>query len=290
MVREFPELQGTMGRYYSEQSGERDDVSLAIGDHYLPAYSGDHLPANAVGKIVSLADRLDTLTGIFAIGLKPTGNKDPFALRRAALGLVRILMDGELDIELDKSMAIGARVMQAQVPVTAEILSDLRHFILERLKNYLREQKFDTGMVNAALDAPLGTLPDLLARLNALKEFMRKDVASKLVAANKRIGNILRKSEFDTFDTIDEDMLIIEEERCLFDEIRRISNKLKALYGQADYTAALTLLASLSDVIEAFFDRVMVMDDDLETRKNRLNLLAELKGLFDQVANLALIG
>ena len=291
MVGEFPELQGVMGRYYAEQSGEDEGVSRAVGDHYLPAYSGDHLPSSAIGKIVALSDRLDTLTGIFAIGLKPTGNKDPFALRRAALGLVRILLDGELDIGLDKTLAIAALVVQEQVSVSPEVLVELRQFILGRLKNYLRdEQGFETSMVNAALDAPLATLPDLMARLMALRGFMGNDVAPSLVAANKRIGNILRKSGLESFNEIVEDILVIEEEQMLFKEIKRISNNLKQLYQQADYTAALTLLAGLSTVIESFFDKVMVMDDDLEVRNNRLNLLAKLKGLFDQVANLALIG
>ena len=290
MVGEFPELQGIMGRYYALQSGETNEVAQAIGDHYLPAFSGDSLASHAVGKIVALADRLDTLTGIFATGLKPTGNKDPFALRRAALGLIRILLDGELDIELDKTLAIAALPLQEQLPVSPQVLLELRQFILDRLKHYLREQGYDTSLVNAALDAPLGTLPDLVTRLDALREFMKHEVASGLAAANKRIGNILRKSAPAAINTINEDILLIEEERILFDEVREISINLDLLYKKADYTAALTLLAGLSASIEAFFDKVMVMDDDPEIRNNRLSLLAELKGLFDRIANLALLG
>lgn len=290
MVGEFPELQGIMGRYYAAQGGESDSVSQAIGDHYLPAYSGDRLPAEPVGKVVAMADRLDTLTGIFATGLKPSGNKDPFALRRAALGLIRILLDGELDIELDKTLAITALAVQEQLPVAPDVLLEIRHFILERLKNYLREQGYETSMVNAALDAPLTTLPDLVRRLDALNEFMDHDAAPGLAAANKRIGNILRKSEIDTAGDIDENLLLIEEEQCLFEDIRKISVELDQLYNKAEYTSALTVLAGLSSRIEAFFDKVMVMDDDLAVRHNRLNLLAELKGLFDRVANIALLG
>ncbi len=230
------------------------------------------------------------MTGIFATGLKPSGNKDPFALRRAALGLIRILLDGELNIELDKALSFAAQVMQEQLSVTPAVLLELRQFVLERLKHYLREQGYDTSVVNAVLDAPLGTLPDLVARLDALRKFMGRDVASGLAEANKRIGNILRKSGLDTIDKINEDLFIIEEERTLFSEVTRISNKLEQLYKQEDYTAILTLLAGLSTVIDAFFDKVMVMDNDVEVRNNRLNLLAKLKGLFDQVANLALIG
>lgn len=290
MVGEFPELQGIMGRYYAVQSGESEDVALAIGEHYLPAFSGDSLATRATGKIVALSDRLDTLTGIFATGLKPTGNKDPFALRRAALGLIRILLDGELDIELDRTLAIAALPLQEQLTVSPQVLVELRQFILDRLKHYLREQGYDTGLVNAALDAPLSTLPDFVTRLDALREFMKHDVASSLAAANKRIGNILRKSGLDSSGKINEDLLIIEEESMLFEEVNKLSDNLDVLYERSDYTAALTLLAGLSANIEAFFDKVMVMDENPEIRTNRLNLLAKLKGLFDRVANLALLG
>jgi glycyl-tRNA synthetase beta chain len=290
MVGEFPELQGVMGRYYAEQGGEPEAVCLAIGDHYLPAFSGDQLPSNSIGKIVSLSDRLDTLTGIFATGQKPSGNKDPFALRRAALGLIRILLDGELNIELDRALAVAALAVQEQQPVSPAVLLELRQFILERLRNYLREQGYDTGLVNAVLDAPLNTLPDLMARLDALRQFMGHEDAAKLVAANKRIGNILRKSGIDTENTIREDILVIDEELLLFKEINDISSELSNLYENANYPAALTILAGLSTSIEAFFDKVMVMDEDPNVRNNRLSLLASLKGLFDRVANLALIG
>ena len=290
MVGEFPELQGVMGRYYAIQSGETEAVALAIGEHYLPAFSGDRLASQAPGKVVALSDRFDTLTGIFAAGLKPTGNKDPFALRRAALGLIRILLDGELDLDLDRGLAIAALALQDQLPVPPQVLVDLRQFILERLKHYLREQGYDTGLVNAALDAPLGTLPDLVARLDAVRDLMRHDAASSLVEANKRIGNILRKSGQETKNTINEERLIIAEEKRLFEEIKRISLDIDDLFKNAEYAAALTLLAGLSPVIDSFFDKVMVMDDDPLVRSNRLSLLARLKGMFDQVANLALVG
>ena len=290
MVGEFPKLQGVMGRYYASRSGESDDVALAIGEHYLPAYSGDRLPSNATGQIVSVADRLDTLVGIFAIGLKPTGNKDPFALRRAALGLIRILLDGRLDIDLDSLLTISVSSMQSKQTVSDDVVQELRGFILDRLKHYLREQGYETSHVNAALDAPLNTLPDLVARLDALQTFMSSEVAPGMAAANKRISNILRKSEATITNTIDDSIMVIEEERILFADIRGISKELTKLYQQANYTAALTLLAGLSAGVEAFFDKVMVMDDDPKIRSNRLNLLAELKGLFDRIANLAMVG
>jgi len=290
MVGEFPELQGIMGGYYATQSGEHEDIALAISEHYRPAFSGDELPSTPAGKLVSMADRLDSLCGIFAAGLKPTGNKDPFALRRAALGLIRILLDGEVDISLDQCLQIATRVIADQLPVSEEDTAELRHFVLERLKHYLRDQGFDTGAVNATLDAPLTTLPDLLARLEALREFMQHDEAPVLVAANKRIGNILRKSPPASENTINADLLLIKEEKQLFDEINGISIELEKHFSRSDYQASLSLLAGLSKTIEAFFDKVMVMDEDDKIRNNRLTLLTRLKGLFDQLANFALIG
>jgi len=290
MVGEFPELQGTMGRYYAQKSGESATVAQAIGDHYLPAFSGDRLPANSVGKVVAMADRLDSLAGIFATGLKPSGNKDPFALRRAALGLIRILLDGELDIELDRALSFAALVVQEQIPLSPETLAELRHFVLERLKHYLCDQGYSTKLVNAVMDAPLNTLPDLASRLDALKAFMALEGSTSLAAANKRIGNILRKSNYTSDSTIDDNLLVIDEERYLFKEINDISERLENLYEQRDYEAGLGLLVGLSASIEAFFNEVMVMDEDTLIRNNRLSLLSKLKGMFDRVANLALIG
>ena len=289
MVGEFPELQGVMGRYYALQSGEKYVVAQAIGDHYLPAFSGDELPASATGKIVSLADRLDTLTGIFASGLKPSGNKDPFALRRAALGLIRILLDGDLDIGLDRLLEITSDIVQETQSVPPGVRLELRQFILERMRNYLRDQGNNTNVVNAVLDAPLGTLSDLSSRLQAVHGFMQLETADKLVEANKRIGNILRKSEVGGDSTVLDERLIIDEEKRLFEEIKNIDKKINVFFETADYTAALTLLAELSIPVEAFFEHVMVMDDDPEIRQNRLNLLARLKGLFDHIANFALV-
>jgi len=290
MVVEFPELQGVMGGYYARQSDETVEISQAISEHYRPAFSGDDLPSSLNGKIVSLSDRLDTLVGIFAAGLKPTGNKDPFALRRAALGFIRILLDGEVNIELDRALQIAAQVLNEQLPVSDSDTDDLRQFILDRLKHYLREQGFDTGLVNATLDAPLGTLPDLFSRLEALREFMAHDDAPVLVSANKRIGNILRKSSPPSQSTINKNILVIAEEKLLFNEINNISSEFERYISAADYGASLSLLAGLSAAIEAFFDKVMVMDDDIEIRNNRLSLLLRMKELFDRVANLTLIG
>lgn len=287
MVGEFPELQGTMGGYYALNSGEDPRVALAISEHYLPAFSGDELPSDQIGKIVALADRLDTLLGIFATGLKPSGNKDPFALRRAALGLIHILLDGEVRIDLDNLLGIGGAVVGKHITLSPEILADVKQFILDRLKNWLCDQGYATKQVNAVLDAQVIDLPDLLSRLVALQYFMSLEEAAKLADANKRIGNILRKCEYYPNGDIETDLLLIEEETYLFNEVSRISRKLDNLYKVGNYRAGLEMLAVLSAPIEAFFDNVMVMDEDLKVRENRLKLLAKLKGMFDRVANLA---
>lgn len=287
MVGEFPELQGIMGAYYAQDSGEPPEVSQAIGEHYLPRFAGDEIPPSPLGQLLSVADRLDSLVGIFAVGLKPTGNKDPFALRRAALGMVRILTEADIAIPLDTLFAAATDVFGPQLTISAECLAQSRSFLLERHRNYVLEQGFNTNVVNAVLAAPVTTFPDLKARLEALTAFMDLPEASSLVAANKRIGNILRKSDSTNIKKINEDMLIIDEERRLFDEIIKLDKAVTPLIAAADYRAALKALASLDKVIAAFFDHVMVMDEDPDTRENRLALLAKLKAMFDVVADLA---
>ena len=288
MVGEFPELQGTMGEYYALKSGETPKVARAIGEHYSPRFAGDDIPVSALGQILSIADRMDTLVGIMAAGLKPTGNKDPFALRRAALGVVRILTEAEMLISLDKLLDMAITALSGQLSVSGQCRSDSRLFLIERLRNYFLDQRFNTNVVNSVFSAPITTLPDLQARLNALNHFMTLPEAGSLVAANKRIGNILRKSGSDVLGEIDENILSIKEERLLFDEVIKVEDKLNPLFQEADYISALKVLANLDQVITSFFDQVMVMDEDLVVRNNRLALLKRLKGLFDRVADLAM--
>ncbi|MFT5140063.1 MAG: glycyl-tRNA synthetase beta chain [Rhodothermales bacterium] len=287
MVGEFPELQGTMGAYYAQKSGEPEEVARAIGEHYSPRFAGDHIPASDLGRILSIADRMDTLLGIFAAGLKPTGNKDPFALRRSALAVARILTEAEISLTVDELLDMAVAALSEQIPVSDQCRSDCRAFILERLRNYFLEQGFSTNIVNSVFSAPVGTLPDLHSRLKALAKFVNLPEAESLIAANKRIGNILRKSEINISGTIDENILIMEEERMLFRDVVKMEGKLRPLFEQANYDAVLQALAGLDEAITAFFDHVMVMDEDLQIRSNRLALLARLKSLFDGVADLA---
>ena len=287
MVGEFPELQGTMGGYYSGRSGEHEAVSAAITEHYAPRFAGDAIPASELGQVLSIADRMDSLVGIFAAGLKPTGSKDPFALRRAALGVVRILSEASLPVTLDKLLEITAQAMSGQLEVSEECLSEVRVFILERTKHFFLDQGINTNVVNATFAAPVSTIPDLKARLKALNRFMRLPEAESLVAANKRIANILRKSEDVVSKDIREELLKIDEESRLFDEVSTLESDLSPLFASGDYETALNSLARLEPTISAFFEAVMVMDEDKDIRNNRLSLLSRLKGLFDRVADLA---
>jgi glycyl-tRNA synthetase beta chain len=289
MVGEFPELQGVMGRYYALASGEDPAVAAAIEEHYLPRFSGDSIPASSAGQVVSIADRLDTLTGIFAAGMRPSGNKDPFGLRRASLGLVRILLEARLDLSLNRLLALAANELSPQLPVDPALLVEIRDFIVERARNYFRDQGFAVELINAAIASDWDTLPDLDSRLRALDGFMGQEAAASLAAANKRIGNILRKSDEDISKAIDTDNLIIDEERNLFEEIIKLEKQLKPLLESADYSASLELLARLRKPVDDFFDSVMVMDEDPALRANRLALLVRLKALFDRIADLTVL-
>jgi len=289
MVGEFPELQGVIGHHYALASGEDPVVAAAIEEHYLPRFSGDSIPASGVGQIVSVADRLDTVAGIFAAGLRPSGNKDPFGLRRASLGLVRILLEARLDLSLNRLLALAANEISPQLSIDPALLVEIRDFIVERARNHYREQGFAAELIKAVISSDWDSLPDLDSRLRALDGFMGQQAAAGLAAANKRIGNILRKAEEDISTTIDTDSLILDEERDLFKEITILEKKLEPLLEAADYAASLDLLAGLHKPVDDFFDSVMVMDEDSTLRANRLALLFRLKALFDRIADLSVL-
>lgn len=289
MVGEFPELQGVMGHHYALASGEDALVAAAIEEHYLPRFSGDVIPPSGVGQVVGIADRLDTLAGIFAAGLRPGGNKDPFGLRRAALGLVRILLEARLDLSLDRLLTLSANELPNTLSIDSGLLAEIRGFIVERARNYYREQGFAAELVNAALLSGWVSLPDLDSRLKALAGFVGQEAASSLAAANKRIGNILRKSDSAVSMEIDTNSFILDEEIDLFNEVIRLEQALSPLLEAADYAASLALLAELRKPVDDFFESVMVMDDDLVLRANRLALLFRLKALFDRIADLSVL-
>lgn len=290
MVGEFPELQGRMGRYYALASNEAPEVATAIGEHYAPAFAGDAIPASDLGRVISIADRTDTLVGIFAAGLKPSGNKDPFALRRAALGLLRILLEGDIEVPLDRILALAGEQLSAQLDVDPGVLAEVREFVVDRLRGYYRDQGFGAELVNAVLASGWDSLPDLDRRLRALDGFMGQDAAQSLASANKRIGNILRKAGSDDLLKIDADLLNLREESALFEEVRRLQQIVEPLLEEGDYVSSLRQLAELKEPVDAFFDAVLVMDEDPALRANRLALLARLKSLFDRIADLSVLG
>jgi len=287
MVGEFPTLQGIMGRYYALADGESPEVAAAIEEHYLPTQSGGTLPETPTGQILALADKIDTLTGIFSIGLIPTGDKDPYALRRAALGVLRILIEKALDLDLPALLDFSLR-QYSHEHSHDETKQAVYDFILERLKGY----SIDRGYSPAQFDAVCAVQPprpiDFELRLKAVKEFGTFPEAESLAAANKRIRNILRKSGTDeTALQVDAAHLVEPAEQRLFEESSRASGATAPLIKTRDYTAALRRLAALRNVVDAFFDQVLVMDEDPARRQNRLALLARLEAIFLQIADIS---
>jgi len=280
MVGEFPELQGIMGRYYAQAEGIDDEVAYAIEDHYKPRFAGDELPRNRVGVCVALADKLETLVGMFGIGQAPTGDKDPFALRRHALGVIRMLIDLNLPLELD-SLFKAARLYEVKVS------ADLYEFIYSRLSGMLRDEGFSAQEVDAVLSLRPELLADVPKRLYAVRAFATLPEAASLAAANKRVGNILKKSEVKINGTVDLSLLKEPAEILLHQILSAISPKADAAFEQQDYTASLQLLAALKSPVDDFFDSVMVNVDDVNLRNNRLALLSQLQQAMNRVADIS---
>ena len=285
MVGEFPELQGTMGSYHAAADGEPAEVVAAIREHYQPRGAGDALPATATGTALALADRLDTLAGIFGIGQKPSGTKDPFALRRAAIGVLRILLEQHRDLDIG---ALVDAAVALQPVKTATTAAEVREFILERL----RAQAHEAGHPAEAFDAVIAsgsTRPlDLMARLDALAAFRRLPEAEALAAANKRIANILRKSDGGAgIDHVDPARLVVDAEKVLHGALEAMAPEVDAALAAGRYNDALTRLASLRPAVDAFFTEVMVNDPDPALRANRLALVGRVREMFSGVADLS---
>lgn len=284
MVGEFPELQGIMGGYYARHDGEAAEVALAIEDHYKPRFAGDALPRGQVGEVVALADKLETLVGLFGIGQLPTGDKDPFALRRHALGVIRLLMERQLAVPLDKllrdaAQAFGDRITDASVP-----LSD---FIYERLAGVLREQGATAQQVDAVLSLRPQQLDDIGKKLAAVRSFADLPESASLAAANKRVVNILKKAEEPTVAQVDPTLLSDPSEKDLHDALVRIGREARQAFDRRDFTASLQQLAALKAPVDSFFDKVMVNAEDPKVRANRLGLLAILRDEMNRVADLS---
>jgi glycyl-tRNA synthetase beta chain len=283
MVGEFPELQGIMGYYYAKQDSEDIEVAKAIRDHYRPRFAWDELPETLTGCAVALADRLDTLVNIFKIGLIPTGDKDPFGLRRAALGIVRVVIEKELNLDL-------AELLIAPQP---EVISQVCVFILERLPAWYGEQGITGDTLQAVLTVQQDSrnLIDMHHRVLAVKNFRQLPQAQSLAAANKRVKNLLSKSakSFVQTSTIDQALFSMSEERDLFAALRAARENAQPLIKSKSYTALLIELANLQMPVDKFFDKVLVMDENEKLRNNRLALLAELRQLFLTVADISLL-
>jgi glycyl-tRNA synthetase beta chain len=294
MVGEFPELQGRMGRHYALRDGEAEAVAIAIDEQYLPRHAGDRLPSSAAGRTLAIADRLDTLAGAFALGKRPSGNKDPFGLRRAALGLLRVLIEGGVDIDLAAviGQALAVQPVKASEPALATEIFD---FIIERLRAYYLDglaPGLQGGEVTAEMfEAVRSRRPpsplDFHQRLLGVRAFMGLAEAESLAVANKRIANILRTADGGATARPDPGLFECGEERTLSDAVDNVASAHSRALDQRDYTSALRALATLKGPVDAFFDAVLVMTDDLPTRANRLALLRQLREMFLDVADLS---
>ena len=286
MVGEFPELQGIMGRYYALHDGLAPEIADAIEDHYKPRFAGDELPRGRIGTIVALADKLETLAGMFGIGNLPTGDKDPFALRRHALGVIRMLSEGGVDLPLDFLLdaANGAFAAVAGFKPAGTTLAD---FIYERLAGNLKEQGYSAQEVDAVLSLRPQRLLEVPVRLAAVRAFSELPEATALAAANKRVGNILKKAELAADTRVDATLLLEPAEQALAAALAEVQPKADAAFDQGDYTASLQALAALRAPVDAFFDGVMVNADDPALKANRLALLAGLHAAMNRVADIS---
>lgn len=287
MVGEFPELQGIMGRYYAQHDGEAADVAEAIADHYRPRFAGDELPSGNVGCAVALADKMDTLVSFFGIGEKPTGDRDPFGLRRAALGVLRLLMERQLPLELPALISWSAGTFPAGT-LQADFESGLLAFITDRLRNLLKDQGEPQDVVEAVLGVNPARIDRVPARLAAVREFVAVPDALALAAANKRIGNLLKKVEdLSALGTPSSALTTEAAEKALFDEVTALAPTVSEAVRNEAYTDALMALARVRASVDAFFEDVMVMADDPQVRQNRLALLKTLSDQMNAVADIS---
>ncbi len=289
MVGEFPDLQGIMGRYYARLDGEHDEVAEALDEQYLPRFSGDKLPETKTGQAVSLAEKLDTLVGLFGIGQPPTGVKDPFALRRAALGVLRIVIENKLDVDLQNLVQHAQQGFDTQL-TQDDVTGQVIRYFFDRLRGYALDQGIKADVFEAVLAVQPTKPLDFMQRLSAVTEFRALDAAESLAAGNKRIGNILRKNDAEGKGAeIDSKLLSEPAEKALATKLAEVSKQVKPLVEQADYAGVLRALAGMRETVDGFFDQVMVMADDEAVRNNRLALLNQTRALFLGVADISVL-
>jgi glycyl-tRNA synthetase beta chain len=288
MVGEFPELQGIMGTYYARNDKENEEVALAASEHYQPRFSGDALPSTNTGLAVALADKLETLVGIWSIGLQPTGEKDPFALRRHALGVMRMLVEKRLPLALSELLGDAAGVFDT-VAGFKNPAEEVTAFMLDRLRGLLRDRGFSPNEVEAVLAQNPDRVDDVVQRLEAVQSFAALPESASLAAANKRISNILKKNEEALVQagSVDAALLQDEAEKKLYASVQRVQPEVDAAFERGDFSGTLKTLAKLRDDVDAFFNDVMVMAEDVKLRNNRLALLSILHRMMNRVADIS---
>ena len=288
MVMEFPDVQGVMGMYYARFDGEHEDVAVALNEQYLPRFAGDQLPTSLVACAVSLADKLDTLVGIFGIGQAPKGDKDPFALRRAAIGLLRIITDKELDLDIVDLVEL-AKAEYADKLTNENVTNDVVEFLFARFRATYQAGGYSVELIQSVLERRPTKPVDFEKRIKAVAKFQTLPEAAPIAAANKRISNILAKVNAEINSNVDSNLLQEDAEKALSKKLEALESKLSPLFLVGDYESALFELASLKSPVDDFFDNVMVMADDLAVKNNRLALLNRLRNLFLQVADVSVL-
>jgi len=288
MVMEFPDVQGVMGKYYALNDGEDSSVAQAIAEQYMPRQSGDALPSSDVSAAVALADKLDTLAGIFGIGMLPKGDKDPFALRRAAIGVLRIITERDYDLDVRELLAFAVTTYGDKL-TNADTLDNAVEFVLGRFRAMYQDQGIDTDVIQAVSARNVSKPADFAARVHAVAAFKALPQAQALAAANKRVANILAKNEVPDSSSVDESLLNETQESNLYQQITQQQATVNSALVTNDYTTILTSLAQLQDAVDAFFDNIMVMSDDASLRQNRLALLLQLRTLFLSTADISVL-
>jgi tetrameric-type glycyl-tRNA synthetase beta subunit len=288
MVGEFASLQGVMGRYYARAEGEDPCVSSAMQEHYQPRHAGEALPAGPCGQALALADRLDSLVGIFAIGQKPSGVKDPYGLRRAALGVLRILIETPLDLDLEVLLQRSAEALGDKLDAK-DAAGEVLHYMTERLYGYYGEAKIRADVVDAVLETGASIPADIDRRVHAVMQFRELPEAESLAAANKRIRNILKKAQGAVPERVESGLFTENAERELYDAVQKVEQQVAPLFLRRDYGKALIKLAGLRSEVDSFFDQVMVMADEERVRNNRLALVKSVSNLFRNVADISLL-
>ena len=289
MVGEFPELQGIAGYYYARHDGEADDVALALNEQYMPRGAGAELPTTLTGAAVALADKLDTLVGIFGIGMLPTGSKDPYALRRAALGALRILIEKKLELNLHGALQAAAQ-QYAEAVKQDGLVAQVQDFVFDRLRARYEDEGIDVAVYQAVRAVSPASPLDFDQRVQAVQAFRRLPEAAALAAANKRVSNILAKAEMGVSEAIDPTLLQEGAEQALCASIQHAEQSIAPLAQQRQYQRTLETLAALREPVDTYFDQVMVNVDDPAVKANRYALLARLRGLFLGVADISLLG